>query len=42
VVVRGARAIVLQKPDAPHEAIRGLAERAYPARYLEKERRDWD
>ena len=42
VVVRGPRVTVLQKPEAHHAAIRGLAERAYPARYLEKERRDWD
>jgi AbrB family looped-hinge helix DNA binding protein len=42
VVVRSARVIVLQKPEAHHEAILGLAERSYPSRYLDKERRDWD
>lgn len=42
VVVRGDRVIVLQKPDAYHVAIRGLAKRTYPDGYLEKERRSWD
>ena len=42
VVVRGARVIVLQKPASYRAAIRGLAERAYPDGYLEKERRSWD
>ncbi|MGH9632984.1 MAG: AbrB/MazE/SpoVT family DNA-binding domain-containing protein [Bryobacteraceae bacterium] len=42
VVVRGDRVIVLQKPRAHHTAIRGLADRAYPGGYLQKERRSWD
>jgi AbrB family looped-hinge helix DNA binding protein len=42
VVVRGERVIVLQKPDAPHAAIRGLARRGFPGGYLKKERRSWD
>jgi AbrB family looped-hinge helix DNA binding protein len=41
VVVRGDQAIVLQKPQAHHAAIRGLAKRAYPAGYLRKERQSW-
>jgi AbrB family looped-hinge helix DNA binding protein len=42
IVVRGARVIVLQKPEPRHSAIRGLAKRVYPNSYLEKERRSWD
>jgi AbrB family looped-hinge helix DNA binding protein len=42
IVVRGGRVIVLQKPEPHHSAIRGLAKRAYPNSYLEKERRSWD
>ena len=42
VVLRGDRVIVLQKPKAHHSAIRGLTSRAYPDRYLRKERRSWD
>lgn len=42
VVVRGQKVIVLQKPNAHHAAIRGLTSRAYPERYLEKERGNWD
>ena len=42
VVVRGTRVIVLQKPESPHAAIRGLADGLYPDGYLENERRDWD
>jgi len=42
-VVRGARVIVLQKPESPHASIRGLANKpAYGVRYLDKERRSWD
>ena len=41
-VVRGARLIVLQKPERHHGAIRGVAERPYPEGYLGKERRSWD
>ena len=42
VVVRGDHIIVLQKPVEYRAAIRGLAGRAYPNRYLHKERRSWD
>jgi AbrB family looped-hinge helix DNA binding protein len=42
VVVLGNRVIVLEKPQSPHAAIRGLARGVYPSRYLEKERRSWD
>jgi AbrB family looped-hinge helix DNA binding protein len=42
VVVRGDKVIVLQKPKAHHAAIRGLAAGAYPAGYLQKERKSWD
>ncbi|HJT87984.1 MAG TPA: AbrB/MazE/SpoVT family DNA-binding domain-containing protein [Bryobacteraceae bacterium] len=41
VVVRGDRVILLQKPKSHHAAIRGLTRGAYPAGYLEKERRGW-
>ena len=42
IVVRGKTVIVLQKPDARHPAIRGLAKSPYGPRYLEKERQSWD
>ncbi len=42
VVVRGARVIVLQKPESHHAAIRGLAKAAYPGKYLKRERKSWD
>lgn len=42
VVVCGDRVIVLQKPSAHHVAIRGLAKRAYPKKYLSEERGSWD
>lgn len=42
VVVRGEKVIVLQKPEAHHAAIRGLARRAYSSAYLRKERKSWD
>ncbi|MBI4905782.1 MAG: AbrB/MazE/SpoVT family DNA-binding domain-containing protein [Acidobacteria bacterium] len=42
VVVRGTRVIVLQKPDSPHSAIRGLARGSYSKEYLKKERRSWE
>jgi AbrB family looped-hinge helix DNA binding protein len=41
VVVRGDRVIVLQRPDAYHDAIRGLAKRTYRAGFLQKERQSW-
>jgi AbrB family looped-hinge helix DNA binding protein len=45
-VVRGARVIVLQKPDSPNRAILGLGRRSakpvYGKQYLEKERRSWE
>ena len=41
VVVHGDRVIVLQKPKAPHAAIRGLASGLYPSGYLKKERESW-
>jgi AbrB family looped-hinge helix DNA binding protein len=41
-VVRGARLIVLQKPERHHEALRGLARVSYPKGYLTKERSSWD
>jgi AbrB family looped-hinge helix DNA binding protein len=41
VVVRGKRVIVLQKPEAYHSAMRGLARGVYPKNYLKKEREDW-
>ncbi len=41
VVVRGGRVIVLEKPEAHHLAIRGLAGRAYPKGYVKKERQSW-
>jgi AbrB family looped-hinge helix DNA binding protein len=41
VVVRGDRVIVLQKPKSQHAAIRGLSFGAYPAGYLQKERKSW-
>jgi AbrB family looped-hinge helix DNA binding protein len=41
-VVRGNTITVLKKPRDYWHAIRGLAKRSYPARYLEKERRSWD
>ena len=42
IVVRGARVIVLQKPERYHKAIRGLSKRAFPDEYLRKERQSWD
>ena len=42
VVVRGGRLLVLKKPKSYHAAIRGLARRAYPKTYLQKERQSWD
>ena len=42
VVVRGDRVIVLQKPKAHHEAIRGTAAGVYSEGYLRKERKAWD
>ena len=42
VVTRGKRVIVLQKPESPHAAIRGLGRGAYPPGYLEKERASWE
>jgi AbrB family looped-hinge helix DNA binding protein len=42
VVVRGARVIVLQKPEPYHAAIRGIGRRVYPSGYLRKERQSWE
>ena len=42
VIVRGKRAVVLQKPKSYHAAIRGLAPGLYSHDYLEKERQSWD
>jgi AbrB family looped-hinge helix DNA binding protein len=42
VVVRGKRAIVLQKPNSHHAAIRGMARGLYSRSYLRKERQSWD
>jgi AbrB family looped-hinge helix DNA binding protein len=42
VVVRGDRAIVLQKPKSYHAVIRGLALGLYCRGYLRKERQSWD
>jgi len=42
VVVRGETVIVLQKPKSYHAAVRGLARRACPPGYLQKERESWD
>jgi len=42
VVVRGGRLLILKKPKSYHAAIRGLARRAYPMTYLQKERQSWD
>jgi AbrB family looped-hinge helix DNA binding protein len=42
LVVRAGGVIVLQKPIRHDAAIRGLAKRAYPTSYVEKERRSWD
>jgi AbrB family looped-hinge helix DNA binding protein len=39
VIVRGDRVVVLQKPAAHHEAIRGLGK--YPRNYLQKQRKSW-
>ena len=42
VVVRGGRLLILKKPKSYCAAIRGLARRAYPKTYLQKERQSWD
>jgi AbrB family looped-hinge helix DNA binding protein len=42
VVVRSGKLLVLRKPKSYHAAIRGLARRAYPKTYLQKERQSWD
>ena len=42
IVVRGTRVIVLENMQPGHVAIRGLAKKAYPDDYLEKERASWD
>ena len=41
VVVRGARVIVLQKPESHSVAIQGLSKTAFPDGYLENERQSW-
>jgi AbrB family looped-hinge helix DNA binding protein len=42
VICRGERVLVLQKPKSHHAAIRGLAEGAFSAGHLQKERQSWD
>jgi AbrB family looped-hinge helix DNA binding protein len=42
LVTRRDRVIVLRKPETYHAAIRGLASRPYPDRYLNNERRNWE
>ena len=42
VVVRGDKVIVLEKPKAHHEAIRGIAEGLYSKKHVQKERRSWN
>jgi AbrB family looped-hinge helix DNA binding protein len=42
VVVRGQKAIVIEKPKSFHKAIRGLGAVIYTAGYLAKERKSWD
>ena len=42
IVVRGSSFIVLQKPESPHSAIRGLAPRPFAEHYVKKERASWD
>lgn len=42
VVVRSGTVLLLRKPKSYHAAIRGLARRAYPKTYLQKERQSWD
>jgi AbrB family looped-hinge helix DNA binding protein len=41
VVVRGETVILLNKPKKYSIAIRGLARKPYPKRYLKKERDSW-
>jgi AbrB family looped-hinge helix DNA binding protein len=41
LVVRGDKVIVLENPNSPHRAIRGLGKGVYPAGYLQKERQGW-
>ena len=42
IVVRKGQLLLLRKPESYSAAIRGLAGRAYPKTYLQKERRSWD
>ncbi|MDQ2712429.1 MAG: hypothetical protein M3Y24_09415 [Acidobacteriota bacterium] len=42
IVVRGARVIVLQKPESHSVAIQGLTKTPFPDGYLKKERQSWD
>jgi len=42
VVVRSGKLLILKKPKSYQAAIRGLARRAYPKTYLQKERQSWD
>ena len=42
VVVRGGDVLVLQTPKSYHDAIRGLAQDAYPKNYLHQERQNWE
>jgi AbrB family looped-hinge helix DNA binding protein len=42
LVIRGAKVIVLQRPESHHASILGLAKKPYPERYIEKERQSWE
>jgi len=42
VVVRGSSVIMLQKPAAPHTALRGLGRGTWHKDYLRRERESWD
>jgi AbrB family looped-hinge helix DNA binding protein len=42
VVVRSGKLLILRKPKSYYAAIRGLARRAYPKTYLQRERKSWD
>lgn len=41
-IVKNGGVLLLRKPRSYHLAIRGLARRAYPKNYLQKERQSWD
>jgi AbrB family looped-hinge helix DNA binding protein len=42
VVVRGTRVLVLRKPASHRGALRGTAQKPYPANHVQKERLSWD